>query len=35
MGEALEAARQALAAGEVPVGAVLVGEEGEILARGL
>lgn len=33
MGEALEQARQALMAGEVPVGAVLVGEEGEILAR--
>jgi tRNA(adenine34) deaminase len=33
MGEALGAARQALAAGEVPVGAVLVGEGGEILAR--
>ena len=33
MGEALAAARDALAAGEVPVGAVLVGEDGEILAR--
>jgi tRNA(adenine34) deaminase len=33
MGEALAAARLALAAGEVPVGAVLVGKEGEILAR--
>jgi tRNA(adenine34) deaminase len=33
MGEALDAAREALAAGEVPVGAVLVGEGGEILAR--
>jgi len=33
MGEALAQARQALAAGEVPVGAVLVGEGGEILAR--
>ena len=33
MGEALEAARQALAAGEVPVGAVLVGEEGKVLSR--
>ncbi len=32
MGEALDAAREALAAGEVPVGAVLVGE-GEVLAR--
>ncbi len=33
MGQALETARLALAAGEVPVGAVLVGEGGEILAR--
>jgi tRNA(Arg) A34 adenosine deaminase TadA len=33
MGLALEAAREALAAGEVPVGAVLAGEGGEILAR--
>ena len=33
MGLALEAAREGLAAGEVPVGAVLVGEGGEILAR--
>jgi len=33
MGEALAQAREALAAGEVPVGAVLVGEGGEILAR--
>ena len=33
MGEALVQARQALAAGEVPVGAVLVGEGGEVLAR--
>jgi tRNA(adenine34) deaminase len=33
MGLALVAARQGLAAGEVPVGAVLVGEGGEILAR--
>lgn len=33
MGEALAMAREALAAGEVPVGAVLVGEGGEILAR--
>jgi tRNA(adenine34) deaminase len=33
MGEALAAARLALAAGEVPVGAVLVGEDGAILAR--
>jgi tRNA(adenine34) deaminase len=32
MGEALDAAREALAAGEVPVGAVLV-KEGEVLAR--
>ena len=32
-GEALKQARQALTAGEVPVGAVLVGEGGEILAR--
>lgn len=33
MGEALLQARAALLAGEVPVGAVLVGAEGEILAR--
>lgn len=33
MGLALEAAREGLAAGEVPVGAVLVGEGGEMLAR--
>lgn len=33
MGEALDQAREALAAGEVPVGAVLVGEGGEVLAR--
>jgi tRNA(adenine34) deaminase len=33
MGLALEEARVGLAAGEVPVGAVLIGEEGEILAR--
>ena len=33
MGLALEEARAGLAAGEVPVGAVLVGEGGEILAR--
>lgn len=33
MGAALDAAREGLAAGEVPVGAVLVGEGGEILAR--
>jgi tRNA(adenine34) deaminase len=33
MGLALEAAREGLAAGEVPVGAVLLGEGGEILAR--
>jgi tRNA(adenine34) deaminase len=33
MAEALAQARYALAAGEVPVGAVLVGEDGEILAR--
>ena len=33
MGEALVQAREALAAGEVPVGAVAVGEGGEILAR--
>jgi len=32
MGEALDAAREGLAGGEVPVGAVLVGE-GEVLAR--
>jgi tRNA(adenine34) deaminase len=33
MGEALAAARLAWAAGEVPVGAVLVAEDGVILAR--
>ncbi|MBM4273083.1 MAG: nucleoside deaminase [Deltaproteobacteria bacterium] len=33
MGQALAQAREALSAGEVPVGAVLVGEEGEVLAR--
>jgi tRNA(adenine34) deaminase len=33
MGLALEAAREGLAAGEVPVGAVLVDEAGEVLAR--
>jgi len=33
MGEALAAAREGLAADEVPVGAVLVGEGGEVLAR--
>lgn len=33
MGEALLQARAALLAGEVPVGAVLVGEDGELLAR--
>ena len=33
LGEALVAAREGLAAGEVPVGAVVVGEDGEILAR--
>ena len=33
MGQALAQAREALAAGEVPVGAALVGPEGEILAR--
>jgi tRNA(adenine34) deaminase len=33
MGLALEAAREGLAAGEVPVGAVLVEAAGEILAR--
>ncbi|OGP71394.1 MAG: tRNA-specific adenosine deaminase [Deltaproteobacteria bacterium RBG_13_58_19] len=33
MGEALEQAREGLASGEVPVGAVLVGGGGEILAR--
>jgi tRNA(adenine34) deaminase len=32
MGEALDAAREGLTAGEVPVGAVLVGQ-GEVLAR--
>ncbi len=33
MGEALAQARAAAAAGEVPVGAVLVGEKGEVLAK--
>jgi tRNA(adenine34) deaminase len=33
LGEALAAAREGLAAGEVPVGAVVVGEGGKILAR--
>jgi tRNA(adenine34) deaminase len=33
LGLALETAREGLAAGEVPVGAVLVGEAGEVLAR--
>jgi len=33
MGQALDAARLALAAGEVPVGAVVVGEGGRILSR--
>jgi tRNA(adenine34) deaminase len=33
MGLALAAAKEGLAAGEVPVGAVLVGEGGEILAQ--
>ena len=33
MAEALAQARLALAAGEVPVGAVLVGEGGQVLAR--
>jgi tRNA(adenine34) deaminase len=33
MGEALAQAREGLAAGEVPVGAVVVGGGGEILAR--
>ncbi|MCK9374878.1 MAG: tRNA adenosine(34) deaminase TadA [Syntrophobacterales bacterium] len=33
MGLALAQAREGLAAGEVPVGAVLVGEGGEVLAR--
>jgi tRNA(adenine34) deaminase len=33
MGLALESAREGLAAGEVPVGAVLVDEAGEVLAR--
>ncbi len=33
MGLALEAAREGLATGEVPVGAVLVDEAGEVLAR--
>ncbi|MBN1626778.1 MAG: nucleoside deaminase [Deltaproteobacteria bacterium] len=34
MGEALFEAKKALEKGEVPVGAVLAGPEGEILARG-
>ena len=34
MGEALKEAQVALAAAEVPVGAVLVGEDGEIWGRG-
>jgi len=34
MGEALLEAGKALEKGEVPVGAVLAGPEGEILARG-
>jgi tRNA(adenine34) deaminase len=33
MGAALDAAREALTTGEVPVGAVLVGQGGEVLAR--
>ncbi len=33
MGQALDAAREGLAAGEVPVGAVLVGQGGDVLAR--
>ena len=33
LGLALDLAREGLAAGEVPVGAVLVGEAGEVLAR--
>ncbi len=33
MGQALEEARRALGAGEVPVGAVVVGEDGKILAQ--
>ena len=33
MREALEAAREAAAIGEVPIGAVLVGADGELLAR--
>ncbi len=33
LGLALEQAREGLAAGEVPVGAVLVDEAGEVLAR--
>jgi len=33
MGLALGAAKEGLAAGEVPVGAVLIGEDGEILAQ--
>jgi tRNA(adenine34) deaminase len=33
LGEALEAAREGLAAGEVPVGAVVVGAGGNILGR--
>ena len=34
MGEALAAAREAAAAGEVPVGAVVLGPSGEVLGRG-
>lgn len=33
MSEALEAAREAAARGEVPIGALLVGTDGELLAR--
>jgi tRNA(adenine34) deaminase len=33
MGEALELAREAGAAGEIPVGALLIGPGGEVLAR--
>lgn len=33
MGQALQEARRALAAGEVPVGAVLVGADGQVLAQ--
>jgi tRNA(adenine34) deaminase len=33
MGKALQEARKALDAGEVPVGAVLVGENGQVLAQ--